>query len=254
MDTRETRHAAREVKFVTDVTRQREIVTWAREHLGPDGHGAGIHADEYSTSTLYLETPAFDVYRRVGSYGRSKYRIRRYGTSDVVFIERKFRTSRLLAKRRTIVPLEELDHLRRPEPARGWDGYWFHRRMLLRQIQPIVQLSYDRVARVGASETGPVRMTIDTNLSVLPMRDLAFLPGVGQAFLDGVCIVEVKFRARLPPIFREFAQMLGLGVQKISKFRSALRSLDYPLPPDPDEQVSHEVDTDDADAAGRFAD
>jgi hypothetical protein len=254
MDQRETRHAAREIKFVTDAALRPSIVQWAREHFGPDGHGAGIQADEYSTATLYLETPEFHVYRRCGSYGRSKYRIRRYGESDLVFIERKFRTSRLLAKRRTLIPLAELQRLHTALPDASWQGYWFHRRMRLRRIEPLIQLSYDRVARVGTSETGPVRMTIDTNLHVLPMRDLAFLPGAGQPFLQGSCIVEVKFRARLPAIVRQFAGDLGLGVQKISKFRAALRSLDYPRPADSDEQVSTSVDAIDSDTAGRFAD
>ena len=46
-----------------------------------------------------------------GWYGRSKFRIRRYGFSDIIFLERKFRTERLLAKRRTTVSVLDLDRL-----------------------------------------------------------------------------------------------------------------------------------------------
>src|SRR5687767_9262601 len=105
MDSRETRHRAKEIKFMTDVAMRDSLIDWARRHLEPDGHGAGEHRDLYSTTSLYFETPTFDVYQRKGSFGRAKYRVRRYGDSDVVFLERKFRTERLLAKRRTTVPL-----------------------------------------------------------------------------------------------------------------------------------------------------
>lgn len=86
-DLRETRWLAKEIKFVADASLQPELVEWARARLGPDGHGSGPHADEYLTSTLYFETPRFDVYRRLGSYGRSKYRVRQYGQSDRVFLD-----------------------------------------------------------------------------------------------------------------------------------------------------------------------
>jgi hypothetical protein len=235
MHSRETRVSAREIKFVTDISTRERIVQWARANLSPDGHGSGVDADEYATSTLYFETPAFDVYQRRGSYGRSKYRARRYGQSNQVFLERKFRTSRLLAKRRTTVPLAELERLNhRPDPT--WDGYWFHRRVELRKLRPLLQLSYDRVARVGTSVTGPIRMTIDTNLAALPLPDLTFLHGVGMPFLDGITIIEVKYCLKFPPIFESLLGEFGLQVQKISKFRAGLRALDYPLPPDPAEQ------------------
>ena len=62
---------------------------WARAHLAPDHFGSGPHGDGYTTTSLYFETPGFDVYHRRGSYGRSKFRIRRYGEADIVFLERK---------------------------------------------------------------------------------------------------------------------------------------------------------------------
>ena len=111
MDTRETRDYAREAKFVIDARLRPAIVEWSRANLEPDGHGAGVYADEYTTASLYFETDRFDVYCRKESYGRSKYRIRRYGLSDIIFLERKFRTDRLLAKRRTTVPVSDLERL-----------------------------------------------------------------------------------------------------------------------------------------------
>ena len=81
---------------------------WARTRLAPDPYAGGESGDEYLTTTLYFDTDDFKVYQRRGSYRRSKYRIRRYGSSDVAFLERKLRTSMLLSKRRTSIPLADL--------------------------------------------------------------------------------------------------------------------------------------------------
>ena len=242
MDTRETRDWAREIKFLTTLEMRPKIVAWSRANLEPDGFGSGDYKDEYTTSSLYFETPRFDVYRREESYGRSKYRVRRYGTAPIIFVERKFRTERLLAKRRTTVPLAELARLAEPRADPAWAGYWFHRRILLRDLQPLIQLSYDRVARVGQSSTGQLRMTIDSNLRVLPMPDRAFLSAVGMPVVEDKCIIEVKYRMQLPAIIKSLAATFGLEVQKMSKFRIGLRALDYPLPKDTDEEVPKAVE------------
>lgn len=234
MDTRETRDWAREAKFLVPAEMRDRIVEWSRANLQPDGHGAGIHADEYATASLYFETPNYDVFRRRQSYGRSKYRIRRYGLSEIIFLERKFRTERLLAKRRTTVPVSDLDRLAGDRPDRTWQGYWFHRRILLRGLRPWIQMSYDRVARVGTSSTGPVRITIDTNLRVLPLPDRAFLPGTGFPLIEDKCIIEVKYRVEMPAVFKRLAEVFGLEIQRVSKYRLGLKALDFPLPEDDD--------------------
>jgi VTC domain len=230
MDTRETRDHAREAKFLIDAKLRPAIVEWSRANLEPDGHGAGVYADEYTTASLYFETDGFDVYCRKESYGRSKYRIRRYGLSDIIFLERKFRTDRLLAKRRTTVPVSDLERLASDRPDISWAGYWFHRRVLLRRLRPLIQMSYDRVARVGTSSTGPVRMTIDHNLRVLPMPDRAFIPGVGLSLIEDKCIIEIKYRREIPAVFKRLAEEFGVLGQRVSKYRLGLTALDYPLP------------------------
>lgn len=255
--TRETRHRARETKFVTDISLYKPLVDWARQRLGPDGHGAGEHQDEYSTTTLYFETRSFDVYHRRGSYGRSKFRIRRYGESPIVFLERKFRTERLLSKRRTTVPIEILPSLHEGEVRPAFAGHWFHQRLQLRGLRPLMQLSYDRVARVSPGTNGPVRLTIDRNLRALPLADFAFMPPIGLPFLEDVCIVEVKYQVALPALIKELAATFGLDVQKVSKFRAAIRSLDYPVAAEHDEQVPHTLapeSQEEQDPTGAYAD
>ena len=76
---------------------------------------------------------------------------RRYGTSPIMFLERKFRTERVLIKRRTTAALEDFRRIELHEPDPEWYGYWFHRRLLARRLKPLVQVSYVRTARLGSS-------------------------------------------------------------------------------------------------------
>jgi hypothetical protein len=224
---RERRDFARELKFLVAEECAPALRAWARARLARDSFGSGPHGDEYTTTSLYFETPDFDVYHRRGSYGRSKFRIRRYGEAEIVFLERKFRTSRLLAKRRTTVPILEMDNLAAEAPEPGWPGYWFHRRVLLRRLSPLIQMSYDRMARVGVAGAGPMRMTIDTNLRVLPMPDRAFIPGVGFPLVGGQCIVELKYPGEVPVLFKELVETFRLAPSPVSKYRIGLGALDY---------------------------
>ena len=238
LDSRETRDFAREVKFLIDARLGPDVLGWMRANLSADEHGGGEFGDEYKTTSLYFETTNFDVYHRHASFGRSKFRVRRYGLLDFIFLERKFRTDRLLAKRRTTVPVDELQKLASAEPDPSWKGYWFHRRILMRGLEPKIQMSYHRVARVTQTATGLLRVTFDTNLRVLPMPDRAFLPGVGLPLLEDKIIIEVKYRVELPPMIKLMAETFGLQFERVSKYRLGLGALDYaPSPkPEPEEE------------------
>jgi len=226
-DSRETRDFAREIKFLVDISLADDVRHWARTHLSPDPHGAGPFGDEYVTTSLYFDTPAFDVYHRNRSHARGKFRIRRYGLLDFIFLERKMRTERLLAKRRTTVPLDALQRLGEPDADPHWPGYWFHRRILCRGLRPLVQISYDRTARLSVVGGEPVRFTMDTNLRVLPMPDRAFLPGVGFPVIPHQSIVEMKYRRELPAVMRQAVERFRLAPAAISKYRLGFDALEY---------------------------
>jgi hypothetical protein len=226
-DRRETRSFAREIKFLLPAETGLEIQVWARSALEPDPSGVGPCGDQYATTSLYYETPGFDVFHQKESYGRAKYRIRRYGLDQYIFLERKFRTDRLLAKRRTSVPLEGLERLGEPTADPGWPGFWFHRRVLTRGLKPLVQVSYDRTARLGSAPTGPIRLTIDTNLRVLPLPDRAFLPGTGLPLVEGKCILELKYVQDLPALFKQLIERYAISAGRVSKYRLGLGALDY---------------------------
>jgi hypothetical protein len=216
---REIRPAARELKFLVDPDVATRIARWARTHLDADPHGGGPHHDEYRTTSLYLDTDTFDVFYGRGSFGRSKYRIRRYGDAESVFLERKMRRPAVLAKRRTLLPVSALHKLTAPAVDAGWPGYWFHRRVLARALRPVCQVSYSRMARSIVRDGEPVRLTLDSRLLALPARELRFGREPGLPALTDRMILELKFRGAPPAIFRQLVEEFALTAGSTSKYR-----------------------------------
>jgi hypothetical protein len=210
LNTRETRDSARELKFFLAPETAAAVRRWATDRLAPDPHASGP-GGEYRTTSLYFDTAEFDVFRRRGSNGRSKYRIRRYGVSDVVFLERKLRTSSMLIKRRTTVAITSLDRLALRDVDPMWPGAWFHRRLLARRLQTTAQVSYRRTAHVGAATWGPMR--------------LAFLAGPAVPVVPDKVILELKFRVDMPALFRHLVETFALQPVAISKYRLSVPTL-----------------------------
>ena len=228
METRETRLFASEIKFLVTPAVSAEIERWARRWLAPDPHGA-----HYRVSSIYFDTPSRDVYERKGSFARGKYRIRRYGDSDHVFFERKLRSKNVVIKRRSMVDLEDLPLLEGVGLDRQWrGGYWFHRRIAARALQPAWQIHYDRTARVLETSAGLIRLTVDRDLCAAPARGFEFRdPGELQRIYEPGSedrhILELKFRNRIPELFRDLMEDLVLTPQPVSKFRLAAGTLAY---------------------------
>ena len=213
-----------EIKFLVNEATGIRIREWARERLAADPHGTGPHADEYRVSTLYLDTAEWDVFHRRGSYGRSKYRVRRYGDEARVFLERKLRTSSRLAKRRTDIPLDTLHLLKAVESGNG-QTQWFRRRVVVRQLEPVCRVSYLRMARLAETSAGRMRMTLDYSLTA-STADSFTLDGPGPAsFLGGYMILELKFRGAMPTVFRQLADTFALAPGRASKYRTAADTL-----------------------------
>ena len=207
-----------EIKFVLDAAHGEQVRAWARRHLEPDPHGSGPWSDDYLTTTLYLDTPDYDVFFRRGSNGRAKYRIRRYGSSDTVFLERKLRTAKALIKRRTLVPMADIARLAHGH-APEWEGSWLQRRMAARQLRPMCQISYHRMARGLGTATGPIRLTVDESLLVGPIETLRFGEPPATPFFGGRVIVEMKYRAALPHLFKSLIEELKIAPARVSKYR-----------------------------------
>lgn len=225
-DSRENREFASEIKFLISPERAEQIRSWARAGLSPDPHAGGESGDGYLITSLYFDTADFAVFHRQGSFGRSKYRIRRYGQSEIAFLERKLKTRGLLTKRRSIVKLEELERLSGDDAERDWPGYWFHRRLAARELKPVCQISYRRTARVAMTQYGPIRLTLDENLRALRAEDLKFSDRGGTLILTDRIILELKFRYAMPAPFKYLVEEFALTPKPFSKYRLAASALE----------------------------
>ena len=226
-DTRETRAAACEIKFVIDDRLAPRVKEWARTHLQPDPHGCGTFRDEYRISTLYFDTRGFDVLHRNDSFGRAKYRVRRYGDSNSVFFERKLRKPGLLIKRRTRDEIETLDRLDDRLIDPDWAAHWFQRRLLVRNLQPVCQISYQRIARAEHTSEGLARLTLDSGLRAMPIDAARFDADPGEEFLEGRLVLELKYHARVPALFRRLIEEFALEPATASKYRLGMTTTGY---------------------------
>jgi hypothetical protein len=224
---RESRAFVQEMKFLITPGCADAIREWSRANMAPDPHAGGEAGDEYRVTSLYLETEDFAVYERRGSYGRSKYRLRRYGESEWVFLERKLKTRNRVGKMRSMVALSEVKELEQEDTPKRWAGHWFHRREQARGLRPVCQISYSRMARLAVSETGPLRLTMDQNLRAVPAREYTFgTASAGVALLPDQRILELKYKSELPGLFKRLMQRFDLRPQASSKYRMAVEALE----------------------------
>lgn len=214
-----------ETKLLVDGRLGHDIRAWARQRLGPDPHGGGQFHDEYSVSSVYLDTFAHDVYHRRGSYGRSKYRIRHYGNDHSAFLERKLRTRLRLSKRRTRIPLDAVASLRLDNSDPTHPAHWFFRRVTLRQLQPVCVIRYSRTARMSETPEGLLRMTLDASVSACATTIVTLDPGPGRPLAEGLLILELKYSGVFPRLFRDLVDEFRLTPRPASKYRFAVQAL-----------------------------
>src|SRR6185503_2301247 len=202
-----------------------QICNWARARLSPDPNADGS-IDGYRITSLYFDTSQFDAFHRRGSFGRSKYRIRRYGGNDVAFLERKLKTRGLLSKRRSVVKLDELKRLGDIKAERGWAGFWYHQRLLARRLHPVCWISYRRTARVAMTSHGPIRLTLDDDIRATITNGLVFEGHTeGRRLSETQIIIELKYRCEMPVLFKLLVEEFALNPQPISKYRLAAVAL-----------------------------
>lgn len=222
--TREIRESASELKFFLDRDTAARLRKRAQALLAPDPHAGGPDADEYSTTSIYFDTTDYAVYTRRGSYRRARYRIRRYGSGDMVFLERKLRTADCLTKRRTPTRIEDLPILTATTVDPKWPASWFHERLLTRRLGPVCQIAYRRTARVGMTDYGPIRLTVDEDLRALPVDVPDFSTASGGVSMTPLTIVEMKYRAAMPAVFKQIAEEFSLKPGRISKYRLGIEA------------------------------
>jgi hypothetical protein len=214
-----------EMKFQIEPARAEAVGRWARERLSLDPY-ADPERGGYRVHTLYFDTPAGNLFRRVPGHYHHKFRIRRYGGEQVVYLERKTRVGDRVMKRRTRVACEYLDRLVEPNGDATWAGHWYWRRLRLRELRPACRLSYDRCAFVASGAQGAIRLTLDRQVGCLPSDGL--MPGEmsgARPVLNSSVILELKYRAAMPAIFKTLLVDMALVPRATSKYRLSVAAM-----------------------------
>ena len=217
-------HGAFELKFLIDDRQATELIAWARMNLTPDPHFDPEFGDGYRVNSLYLDTDDFDVFHRTTGFRQQKFRLRRYGRESVVWFEQKCKRKGFVRKRRTSADDGDIAKRLVLSADANWEGHWFRDKVDQRGLRPVCQITYQRFARMGANDDGPIRMTIDDNLIArlaqgwqVPKEAIEGIP-----LLEGQRILELKFRAAMPGAFRRLIEKYQLQLTRFSKYRTSV--------------------------------
>lgn len=226
---RTSRPASYELKFLLHHARAEEVKAWAKQHLPLDPHADASLGDAYRIRSVYFDTARLDVFHQAPCYKRRKFRLRRYGSEAGIYLERKSKSGDRVSKRRTLIGALELGRLKAEEPepawATSWPGYWFQRRLLVRQLLPRCLVGYERVAHVGVIDHVPMRLTLDRNIRCALVDDLDFEKlGIGIPLLTDQVVLELKFHSALPALFKGLLQEFQLNPTAVSKYRLGIQA------------------------------
>ncbi len=221
---------AHEVKFLVTEREARHIESVLGRSLQADPHAQPYcGTGSYWTTTVYCDTPQYDIYFRQGRFRRRKYRLRRYGAADVVYVERKTKRGTQVRKQRSPLPWQDVWRLPQPAQDVPWDGDWFQRRVLKYGLSPVLAIRYRRTAYCGMGENGAIRLTFDRDIAGMLATSwiVASFEGGHRLYEDRV-VCEFKFRGDMPRLFKTMVEELQLSPSGASKYRSCLASLGGP--------------------------
>jgi hypothetical protein len=219
-----------EVKFVVTELQSRQIEAKLATDFMLDPHATSdVDNRSYWTTTVYCDTPNFDTYFRLGRFKRRKYRLRRYGLADLVFLELKTKQEIRVRKQRCPIPVHEMARLKQPVDGIVWAGDWFRKRVLVWSLEPVLAVRYCRTAYIGRGELGPLRLTFDRNIAgklvdgwqVEPFAD-------GHPILTDRVICEFKFQGSMPNCFKAAIEEFQLSPAGASKYRLCLEAAGGP--------------------------
>jgi hypothetical protein len=214
-----------ELKFELSRDDVFRMKAWAVRHLRPDPHGVD---GCYRVTSVYCDTPQFDVFHRSPGYKASKLRLRRYGSTDFIFLERKVRRGDRIRKRRVEVAPEDLrglaTYMDGGIPPADWKAGWFLEYALKKQVAPACRVGYRRTAYYGMSGRQSVRLTIDENMIGVVARGWEAHPlQDGLELLPGGALLELKFQDTMPELFRTLLPDLPARAARVSKYRRCVR-------------------------------
>jgi hypothetical protein len=214
-----------ERKFWLEDCAAERFLERAGEVLSPDSFSA--KAGSYEVHTLYFDTASLDVYHRAQGWRNAKFRVRRYGTEEVVYLEYKTKQEGCTRKVRTQVPASEIGLLAGDAHTEEWAGSWFRRQLLSLGLRPVCHVTYKRLALEGAVEGRAVRLTLDRDLhaGIETALDIPKRPATPQPVMPGLSVVELKYADSMPESLDVLISAFALQRATMSKYRRAAHTL-----------------------------
>lgn len=222
--------AAVELKFLVSPEVAEGLEQWATKRLTRDPH-ADPASGGYQVTSVYLDTPELDIYHRTPGYVGSKYRLRRYGLSPLAHAEHKAKQSGQVWKMREGItqPVKDWPHASLPSGLPPW----FAQAVEAGRFRPVCAITYQRLAFLGDSPSGPTRLTLDRQAYGRSAADCRLAPALASKCESSHCvdllrdaaIVELKHLGSLPRLFREVITGFGLVNLGPSKYRSTVEAL-----------------------------
>lgn len=219
------------------LTSRYELKYWVPQHLSPeirrfvrpfcrlDAHAQGRPGNRYTISSLYLDSPGWELYRTTteGHHNRFKLRVRSYSDDPAapVFLEIKKRSNQVVLKTRARVDRDQAIGLLTGAPTSTEDPSCREFVESARRLgaQPALRVRYEREAYESRGDD-PVRVTLDSSVSYAPTSDPNLSlngPGWAETPTEGV-ILEVKFTDRAPRWVTGMIRSLGLERCSIPKY------------------------------------
>jgi hypothetical protein len=211
------------MKFILSHAQADDVVQWASTHLKHDSHSDPALGGAYSITSIYLDTAEQDVFKRTKGYRQHKFRVRRYGTSHHLFLERKTKSNGQVSKIRSRIPEAELELLRRSDIDPDWTGVWFRDNLTKKRLAPAAIVRYRRRAFMGGLADKPVRLTLDDSIRFAPAAEFDFCHNEPSIVLvpDNV-VLELKFCNSIPAAFKSLIADLRITPGSLSKYRHGM--------------------------------
>lgn len=216
--------AAYELKFLLREDRAREVEQMLLRTLLPDPHCDPALGGMYAITSLACDAPDFPVFFRDKRVRNQKFRVRRYGASDLIYLERKKSKDGRVRKRR--VEASQTDLAAIAEGRNDLAGHaWFVREVQATDLRPVCVLRYLRRALFGMSDEGPMRVTFDRSIRGRLTRDWSFdATGDERGVLPEFVVCEFKFQSAMPSPMKAVVAALGLESTGCSKYRTCVRA------------------------------
>ncbi|MBN2586404.1 MAG: polyphosphate polymerase domain-containing protein [Candidatus Fermentibacteraceae bacterium] len=198
-------------------------------HSGSDGG--------YFVRSHYFDTDGFDLYyeKLAGLRKRYKFRLRSYSSATLysrpLFLELKGRNNTLVYKHRMLLdPSMAEESLGRGTMDLATTlmeggglcktGERFVFDAFRKRISPSVVVDYHRTAWENRANPD-FRVTLDTGILAYRAGGSGHPTGEGRMISDGLHVLEIKFRYRMPAWFLRLIQEFQLGLVSFSKFAYA---------------------------------